>query len=414
MLRVNQLIHHPIRLLVYKPVYIPKFITPNGCMKKRLYFLMPFTFYFLPYAYSQSVGIGTTTPDTSATLHVDLQNSMGRGFLVSGQYNYQSTVPNLGAGSRMMFYPGKAAFRAGFIEGTEWNNANVGNYSIAMGYNTTASGPNSTALGYSSTASAYTSTAIGYATTASNSHAVAMGYATKATGTISTAMGMGTTSSSHYTTAMGSYTIASGYGSTAMGAFSQATARYSIAAGYKTHAKGEYSTTSGYENVAKGYASTVIGLYNDSLLTTDEENVHSDTPLFIVGNGTTNTQRSNALVVRKSGAIQAKNDITVQNGKGLIRSNDGTQLKKLSANVQVSVTLAGGATTAINVTWPEAFSNVPEAYVGNVVSGTGGWAEATMTIAEVTAIGAKLYVHNPRTNSFSPNFTIKVIAMGAQ
>jgi hypothetical protein len=383
-------------------------------MKKRLYFLIPFTFYLLPYVYSQGVGIGTTTPDTSARLHIELSNSNKDGFLVTGQYIHPSTVPNRGAGSRMMFYPGKPAFRAGYVDGNQWDNTNTGRYSVALGYNTKATGENSTAFGNATTASGFSTTSIGYGTKAEGSHAVAMGYFTTASGTIATAMGVGTIASAHYTTAMGDGSTASGYGSTSMGFFSVATGRFSTATGHKTKAKGDYSATFGYNNVTGGYASTVVGLFNDSLLTTNETEVDFNTPLFIVGNGSAEDQRSNALVVRKSGAIQVKNNITVQNGKGLIRSNDGTQLKKLSANVPVNVTLAGGATTAINVTWPEAFSNVPEAYVGNVVSGTGGWAEATMTIAEVTATGAKLYVHNPRTTSFSPNFTIKVIAMGAQ
>ena len=109
----------------------------------------------------QNVGIGTNTPNANALLHINTGASTTKGFLVNGTYNGSSTIPDLGAGSRMMFYPGKAAFRAGSVSGPQWDNSNVGLYSIAMGYNTTASGYYSTAMGQSTTASGPSSTAMG-------------------------------------------------------------------------------------------------------------------------------------------------------------------------------------------------------------------------------------------------------------
>jgi hypothetical protein len=97
-------------------------------MKKILFFLalicMP------PLLYAQAVGIGTTTPNSTTVLHADAGSSTTKGFLFSGIYNAAATIPDLGIGSRLMFYPGKAAFRAGAIttaNSTEyWNNINVG------------------------------------------------------------------------------------------------------------------------------------------------------------------------------------------------------------------------------------------------------------------------------------------------
>ena len=51
----------------------------------------------------------------------------------------------------------------------------TGNYSVATGYQTTASHTASTAMGQSTTASAAFTTAIGYNTTASGSYSTAMG-----------------------------------------------------------------------------------------------------------------------------------------------------------------------------------------------------------------------------------------------
>src|SRR2546428_8489714 len=46
---------------------------------------------------------------------------------------FSGAIPATGTGTRMMWYPGKAAFRAGYVGGTEWEDANVGIYSTAMG-----------------------------------------------------------------------------------------------------------------------------------------------------------------------------------------------------------------------------------------------------------------------------------------
>src|SRR5690349_5828772 len=55
----------------------------------------------------QNVGIGTATPHASALLHVDLGASTSAGLLVTGTFNASSSVPNLSAGTRLMFYPAK-------------------------------------------------------------------------------------------------------------------------------------------------------------------------------------------------------------------------------------------------------------------------------------------------------------------
>jgi trimeric autotransporter adhesin len=97
------------------------------------------------------------------------------GLLVTGTYG-SGTIPATGAGTRMMFYPKKSAFRAGYVDGTQWDDANIGHYSTAMGYGTTASGDLSTAMGYGTTVSGDVSTAMGEGTTASGNSSTAMGW----------------------------------------------------------------------------------------------------------------------------------------------------------------------------------------------------------------------------------------------
>jgi trimeric autotransporter adhesin len=95
------------------------------------------------------------------------------------------------------------AFRAGYVDGSHWNDLNIGQNSVAMGYNTTASQNSSTAMGYSTTASGHSSTAMGGYTTASGWTSTAMGGYTTASGDYSTAMGHSTRASGIYSTAIG-------------------------------------------------------------------------------------------------------------------------------------------------------------------------------------------------------------------
>src|SRR3954467_9399756 len=59
------------------------------------------------------------------------------GFVVKGG---PGAIPATGAGGRMMWYPKKFAFRAGFATGTQWDDASIGFYSLAGGDATVASG----------------------------------------------------------------------------------------------------------------------------------------------------------------------------------------------------------------------------------------------------------------------------------
>ena len=58
------------------------------------------------------------------------------------------TRSELGAGTRLMWIPEKSAFRAGTVTGPDWNTANIGQYSIAMGYKVKATNENDIAIGY--------------------------------------------------------------------------------------------------------------------------------------------------------------------------------------------------------------------------------------------------------------------------
>ena len=197
-------------------------------------------------------GAGTTIPSTFALLQ-------DGGFLARGALNV-GAIPASGAGTRMMWHPNKAAFRVGNVTGTQWDDANVGGYSIAMGWNTVADGGASTALGAYTTASGGNSTALGANTLANGGNSTAMGLETRAGGYASTALGYQTTASGEdASTAMGLQTTASGASSTAMGDRSRASGDYSTAMGSGTVASGNYSTAMGIQTIASGTYSTAMG-----------------------------------------------------------------------------------------------------------------------------------------------------------
>ncbi len=100
------------------------------------------------------------------------------GTTLGGDYDggSSSRIPAEGSGTRLMWYPGKAAFRAGYINGTQWDDANIGNYSVAIGESVRASGDHGVAFGLRTTAAQSSSFAVGEDNTASGAASVALGY----------------------------------------------------------------------------------------------------------------------------------------------------------------------------------------------------------------------------------------------
>ncbi len=204
------------------------------------------------------VGIGTTSP--TAGLHLaNNDGALFTGTLGSG------SIPVEGAGTRMMWYPGKAAFRVGNATGTEWDNSNVGYYSVATGAWTEASGVSS----------------------------VAMGDNNQSTG--------------DYSTSFGFYNEATGNAAFATGSSSNADGSSSATFNSNTDADAMYATAFGRSTTAESYASLVLGRYNESL---GSNTTWVDTdPLFVVGNGTSTSARSDAFVIYKNGEIEITGDI---------------------------------------------------------------------------------------------------------
>ena len=187
--------------------------------------------------------------------NADGNNNKGFDITVKKIFAAFTKYPLLGAvGNAFYFNPFNGALRSGAVISTK-----IGGYSTATGYSTIASGRASAAMGENTVASGTLSTAIGYESKASGYASTSMGYFTRAEGGSSTAMG--------------STTVASG----------------------------DFSTSMGFQNVSKAYASLSIGSYNDSIASSNTGSWVPTDPLLIIGNGTSDVARNNALVVYKNG-----------------------------------------------------------------------------------------------------------------
>ena len=276
---------------------------------------------------AQNIGIGTNTP--RARLHV-IDSSVV--FSASGDVlGTPGNPPIYGQGGRrMMWYSDKAAFRAGYVLNTNWDKDSIGEYSVALGNNNKALGNSSFATGNTNIASGITSTALGNQSKALGNYSTAMGYTTIASGLVSSTMGYNTIASGSYSTALGNNSKASGFGSismgrstasgtysTAMGGSSTASGDYSIAVGFISSASGNYSTAIGSDAFANSVYSVAIGeditsnsqntislgRHNDPILASPTPGWELTDPILIVGNGTSSTDRKNALVILKNGNV---------------------------------------------------------------------------------------------------------------
>jgi hypothetical protein len=234
-----------------------------------------------------NVGIGTITP--AALLHTFGTDTSGGNVLFEGELKFSNhgDPPATGAGTRMMWYPDKAAFRAGNVFGTQWNKNNIGDFSVALGNDTEASGMASIAMGNQAIASGDFSFSHGFYTEASGMKSVALGDFCVASG--------------HNSTAIGQYNYAIGYSSMALGAYNIASGSSSTALGLGSNSFGNYSLVLGTNVQAHSYSEIVTGHNNTDYTPASTTAWNSSDRLFVIGNGTSGSAKSNALTILKNG-----------------------------------------------------------------------------------------------------------------
>jgi hypothetical protein len=211
-------------------------------------------------------GIGTVTPEFKLTLDGD------GGIIAKGTFGSGASLSTSGYGTRLIWYPKKAAFRAGVAGVGLWDDANIGDHSVAFGRQSRAKGVNAFALGDGADAGGDHSIVLGYHSFANSTGGVALGYSAGA---------------GEYGAAIGFGALASGYGSVALGNVTSS-AKYSNAMGLGTR--------------AESYCGTALGRYNVGGGTNAMDWTATD-PIFEIGIGSGPGTRVNAMTVLKNGNL---------------------------------------------------------------------------------------------------------------
>lgn len=220
---------------------------------------------------------GTVVPSS-------LSMSGNDGLLSIGTFG-SGIIPTSGSGEKMLWYPNKSSFRCGGVSSSEWDDASIGNYSFASGYNciagnysfasgnaSVASGDYAVAIGKKAQATAIgvypsgVSVAIGDSSIASTSRSVAIGKGNIAsTNSVAIAIGYNNLASGAISTSFGTNTIASGHYSFALGYYASTNSR--IGSFVFSDASSSTLTTSTINNQFLVRASGGILFYSDSLNT---------------------------------------------------------------------------------------------------------------------------------------------------
>ena len=115
------------------------------------------------------------TFSSTASITSNQKEDWGNNHFVFGSPQLDNDPSSLEDNKRFFFNKKKAAFRAGFAQSDQWDNKNVGTYSMALGRNTVASGYHATAFGLSTLSDGWYTTAMGQGTIAESHSETALG-----------------------------------------------------------------------------------------------------------------------------------------------------------------------------------------------------------------------------------------------
>lgn len=233
-----------------------------------------------------NVGIGTAAPEFPLSLG-------GDGSIIavgSSQFDHNSfaitstgaVLNTSGPGDKMIWYARQAAFRAGYTEGDDWDNANIGFGSVALGVDNRATAFASFSSGVNSKAEGMISTAIGSGmhVTATNTVGIGLDVGQEFEAdqpnsfvVMGGNVGIGTTAPSNVLTVVGSANfgeltsanIVTSTDSYAFGDNNIINAQLSLAAGYNNTINGGGAGMAfGHDNTIYG-SGVALGSYNAAL-----------------------------------------------------------------------------------------------------------------------------------------------------
>ncbi len=217
------------------------------------------------------------------------------GFLATGSFGNGTEITSAPNTAQMFFNPVKAAFRAGYVTGNQWDAGEYRNYSFATGYDQIVKFRQS------------------FAANSNNS----------------------LDTRSRYSAGFGTQNRAMEPANFVIGANNTSSENNAIAIGNTTRARAKNSLAGGVGNYAISIAEVVLGTYakrynrhDDSDTDSDSQiKFYTDDRIFAVGNGTSDTQRSDALEIWKDGSIKINDSYALPKSDG---SNG--QVMKITAN----------------------------------------------------------------------------------
>ena len=320
---------YPINLIGTGPTYEVQDIEFPG--QEEWIFLDPFVFFNLSagtilkyihptegikYCYVSEVDLEneTITLSSIGTYKKIIQDGIHTFNVDEVEYEYTFYIPDSINEPNPIMYITSIANNGTHIEGIETIGIGWGSHS--EGYRTIAKGTISHTEGICTSTSDFASHAEGAYTKASGDTSHAEGCYTSASGTYSHAEGEGTEASDFASHAEGQETKASGYTSHAEGCETEASGHASHTEGQWTKASGAYSHAEGFQTKAYGNYQHVQGKYN----------ISDDNLAHIIGNGTSNSKRSNAHTLDWEGNAWFAGDVYVK-GSG---QDDTENVHKLS------------------------------------------------------------------------------------
>ena len=178
----------------------------------------------------------------------------------------------------------------------------------------------------------------------------------------------------NYSLVGGNNNTASGYASVAMGAYSVATDNYAMALGYETQANDLLGVALGLGTVADSGMQVAMGFYNES----DPDNTYS----LIIGDGTSDSNRHNALTIDRRGNISCGS---------------------IDSGIYQNVSAAANDVTDVNITFNHPFTSAP--VVTASFWSTSSAAEMgylTLAVHSVTTSGFTARIFSKDTQSRAP------------
>ncbi len=178
-------------------------------------------------------------------------------------------------------------------------------------------------------------------------------------GMFSVAMGRGNLVQGTAATAFGSYNNSGGENAFSVG-YNNLSSRFaSISLGANNSTSGNYAVGIGRGTQSTSYGQHTIGLFSEFVNGNDAAYIATD-PLFIIGNGIDDSNRTNALVMSKNGNTTLNGQLTIDadnNGSGAaytLPAQDGAANQIMSTdgagNVSWTNTSSGAFSTTANVT----------------------------------------------------------------